>query len=174
MSKIGIFYGSTTGNTEMVAQEIQKLLGEELVDLHDVESADKLSINSYQCLLFGIPTWDIGQLQEDWEDWLHNLESPEVELAGKKVAVFGVGDQEGYPDTFGDAMKAIYDILVKRSAKIVCDNWSKADYDFEDSLAIKNGMLIGMIVDEDSQPELTNERIKKYAAIIKKEFLDSI
>ena len=85
MSKIGIFYGSTTGNTEMVAQEIQKLLGEELVDLHDVESADKMSLNNYDLLLFGIPTWDIGELQEDWEDWLENLDAPEVKLEGKKT-----------------------------------------------------------------------------------------
>ena len=85
MSKIGIFYGSTTGNTEMVAQEIQKLLGEELVDLHDVESADKMSLNNYDLLLFGIPTWDIGELQEDWEDWLENLDAPEVKLEGKKL-----------------------------------------------------------------------------------------
>ena len=61
MAKIGIFYGSTTGNTEMVAQEIQKLLGEELVDLHDVESADKISLNDYDFLLFGIPTWVIAK-----------------------------------------------------------------------------------------------------------------
>lgn len=170
MTKIGIFYGSTTGNTEMVAQEIQKKLGMDNVDLHDVESANKMSINDYQHLLFGIPTWDIGQLQEDWEDWLENLKSPDVELENKKVSIFGVGDQEGYPDTFGDAMKAIYDILLERGAKIVCDQWSKDSYEFEDSLAIKNNKLIGMMIDEDSQPELTNERIEKYTEILKKEF----
>jgi flavodoxin I len=171
MSKIGIFYGSTTGNTEMVAQELQKLLGEDVVDLHDVESADKLSINDYDCLLFGIPTWDIGQLQEDWEDWLDHLKDSEVELKGKKAAIFGVGDQEGYPDTFGDAMKAIYDILLERGTTVICDQWSKEGYEFEDSLAIKNDKLIGMMIDEDSQPELTGDRIKQYAELLKKEFL---
>ena len=170
MAKIGIFYGSTTGNTEMVAQEIQKILGVDSVDLHDVESADKLSINEYQNLLFGIPTWDIGQMQEDWEDWLENLNDEQVDLKGKKVAIFGVGDQEGYPDTFGDAMKDIYDIVLKRGAKIVCDQWPKDSYEFEDSLALKEDKLIGMMVDEDSQPELTNERIQQYTALLKKEF----
>ena len=170
MAKIGIFYGSTTGNTEMVAQEIQKLLGEELVDLHDVESADKISLNDYDFLLFGIPTWDIGELQEDWEDWLKNLDDPDVELKGKKTAIFGVGDQEGYPDTFGDALKAIYDKLKARDAIVVCDKWSKDSYNFETSLGVNNGCLIGMMVDEDSQSELTEERITTYVALLKKEF----
>ena len=170
MSKIGIFYGSTTGNTEMVAQEIQKLLGEELVDLHDVESADKMSLNNYDLLLFGIPTWDIGELQEDWEDWLENLDAPEVKLEGKKTSIFGVGDQEGYPDTFGDALKAIYDKLKTRKAIIVCDKWPKDSYNFETSLGVKDGCLLGMMVDEDSQSELTEERITTYVAMLKKEF----
>ena len=168
MKKIGIFYGSTTGNTEMVSQEIQKILGEDIVDLHDVESSDKLSLNDYECLLFGIPTWDIGQLQEDWADWLDNLNDEKIQLKGKKCAVFGVGDQEGYPDTFGDALKAIYDILEKRGAVIICDEWSKESYEFEDSLAIKDNKLIGMMIDEDSQPELTNDRIQQYTELLKK------
>ena len=170
MAKIGIFYGSTTGNTEMVAQEIQKLLGEELVDLHDVESADKMSLNDYDFLLFGIPTWDIGELQEDWEDWLENLDASEVKLEGKKTSIFGVGDQEGYPDTFGDALKAIYDKLKARDAIVVCDKWSKDSYNFETSLGVKDGCLLGMMVDEDSQSELTEERITTYVAMLKKKF----
>ncbi len=170
MGKIGIFYGSTTGNTEMVAQEIQKLLGEELVDLHDVESADKMSLNDYDLLLFGIPTWDIGELQEDWEDWLKNLDDPEVKLEGKKAAIFGVGDQEGYPDTFGDALKAIFDKLKNRKAIVVCDKWSKDSYNFESSLGVKDGYLLGMMVDEDSQSELTEERIITYVGMLKKNF----
>ena len=64
MSKIGIFYGSTTGNTEMVAQEIQKLLGEELVDLHDVESADKMSLNNYDLLLFATSFTRLGRFRK--------------------------------------------------------------------------------------------------------------
>ena len=170
MAKIGIFYGSTTGNTEMVAQEIQKLLGEDLVDLHDVESADKEQINDYELLLFGIPTWDIGELQEDWEDWIDNLNDPDVKLEGKKVAVFGVGDQEGYPDTFGDALKAVYDKLKARNAIIVCDKWPKDSYNFETSLGVKDGYLLGLMIDEDSQAELTQERIETYTEELKKFF----
>ena len=84
MSKIGIFYGSTTGNTEMVAQEIQKLLGEELVDLHDVESADKMSLNNYDLLLFGI----LG-LGED-KKILARKFGCSLKLAVKKLLCFGV------------------------------------------------------------------------------------
>lgn len=170
MAKIGIFYGSTTGNTEMIAQEIQKILGEDLVDLYDVESVNKNKLNDYEFLIFGIPTWDIGELQEDWEDWIDNLKHPDINLKGKKTSIFGVGDQEGYPDTFGDAIKAIHDILVDKDAIVVCDKWPMDNYNFENSLVVKDGYLLGLMIDEDSQSELTDGRIKLYTKELKKHF----
>ena len=98
------------------------------------------------------------------------MDAPEVKLEGKKTSIFGVGDQEGYPDTFGDALKAIYDKLKARDAIVVCDKWSKDSYNFETSLGVKDGYLLGMMVDEDSQSELTEERITTYVAMLKKEF----
>ena len=167
-AKIGIFYGSTTGNTENVAQSIQKMMGEELVDIHDVDGTEKEQLNEYEFLVFGIPTWDIGQLQEDWEDFIENLDAEEVSLEGKKIAIFGVGDQEGYPDTFGDAMGAIYDKVVARKAVVISDKWPTDTYNFEESLGMKNGCFVGMMVDEDNQFEMTQERITTFVELIRK------
>ena len=44
MGKIGIFYGSTEGNTENVAIKIQKALGKEVADLHNVLRSSLLKL----------------------------------------------------------------------------------------------------------------------------------
>lgn len=63
--KIGLFYGSSTCYTEMVAEKIQYNLGEELVDLYNLKDISPQLMENYQILILGIPTWDFGELQED-------------------------------------------------------------------------------------------------------------
>ena len=68
MATIGIFYGSTEGNTERVVTAIQqKLGGEATAALHNVNSATADDIAPYANVILACPTWEIGQLQEDWE-----------------------------------------------------------------------------------------------------------
>ena len=66
MKKIGIFYGSSTGNAELIADKIQALFGEELVDVHNIDSIEVKDVNSYKYLIFGTSTWGMGDLQDDW------------------------------------------------------------------------------------------------------------
>ncbi len=65
--KIGLFYGSSTCYTEMVAEKIRDILGEDLVDLHNLKEVSPRLMEEYSILILGIPTWDFGELQEDWE-----------------------------------------------------------------------------------------------------------
>ncbi len=170
MDKIGIFYGSTTGNTETAAKQMQNLLGKDLVDIFDVDGATIDDVNNYQNLVFGIPTWDIGELQEDWISWIKNIDDEKLQLSGKKFAVFGVGDQDGYPDTFGDAIGILYDRLIARGAKPVIDSWPIDSYTFTESVGLRKGVLLGLMLDEDSQPELSNQRLADWVALAKKAF----
>ncbi|EEG85335.1 flavodoxin [Proteus penneri ATCC 35198] len=64
--KIGLFYGSSTCYTEMAAEKIRDILGEEFVDLHNVQECDITLMEQYDILILGIPTWDFGEIQEDW------------------------------------------------------------------------------------------------------------
>ena len=170
MDKIGIFYGSTTGNTETIAEKIQEKMGGEQVDIYDIDGVTIETVNQYSNIVFAIPTWDIGQLQEDWEDWIDNLDSDEFAIENKKFAFFGVGDQEGYPDTFGDAIGIIYNKLKEKKASLVIDQWPIESYTFDESVALQNGYFIGMMIDEDNQPELTDERVDQWVAEAKKVF----
>ena len=169
MSKIGLFYGSDEGNTESVAHRIVARLGEERVDLHDIADVTQLEIESYEQLIFGIPTWDFGQIQSDWEDFWEDVK--EIDFSSKTVALFGLGDQFGYGDYFLDAMGMLHDVIVANGAAIV-GHWPTAGYEFEVSKAQVPGqdIFVGLAIDEDQQEELTCARLNDWCEQIAEEF----
>ena len=111
MANIGIFYGSTTGNTEKVADMIRNEFGEDNADMYNVDVVEKQDVGKYKYLIFGVSTWGVSDLQDDFEDFLEILD--EVDFSDKKVALFGLGDQSTYADSFVDAMGILYDGLKK-------------------------------------------------------------
>lgn len=168
MSKIGLFYGTQTGNTQTVAEMIQKELGgENVVELKDIANGEAQDLKEYDYLIIGCPTWNIGELQSDWEGVFDDLDS--VDFQGKKVAYFGTGDQVGYSDNFQDAIGIIEEKISQLGGKTV-GYWSTEGYDFNESKAVKNGKFVGLALDEDNQSELTTSRIKAWVTQIKREF----
>ncbi|OCG30016.1 flavodoxin [Gilliamella sp. Choc4-2] len=160
MKQVGIFFGSDTGNTENVAKQIQLILGEDRAQLFDIAKSTKESIAQFDYLFFGIPTWYYGESQADWDDFFPNLE--QINFNGKTVAIFGCGDQEDYAEYFCDAMGTLRDIITLKGAKIV-GNWSTEGYSFEASKSlVDNTHFVGLAIDEDRQPELTDERINTW------------
>lgn len=103
MAKIGLFYGTQTGNTQTQAQLIQKEFGgDSVVDIYDIYKVESNDFENYNYIIIGCPTWNIGELQDDWDNFFDELDN--IDFSGKKVAYFGAGDQNGYPDSFQDAM----------------------------------------------------------------------
>merc|ERR1712232_1341879 len=51
-----------------------------------------------------------------WDDWLYDT-LPNLELEGKKVAIFGCGDQESYSDYYCDAAESFMTSLPRRDAR---------------------------------------------------------
>lgn len=90
MAITGIFFGSDTGNTENIAKMIQKQLGKDVADVHDIAKSSKEDLEGYDILLLGIPTWYYGEAQCDWDDFFPTLE--DIDFNGKLVALFGCGD----------------------------------------------------------------------------------
>ena len=77
---------------------------------------------------------------------------------------FGLGDQIGYPEYYLDAMGMLAEQLGAQGATFVGE-WPSADYKFASSKALKaNGNFIGLALDEDSQPEKTQERLEAWVA----------
>ena len=165
MTKVGLFYGSNTGNTEEAAETIQKLLGEDVVTLHEISDAEPADFEQYDCVIVGCPTWDIGELQPDW-DGFYNGELDNVDFTGKKVAYFGTGDQEGYADNFQDAM-GILEEKISNLGGTTVGQWPTEGYDFNESKGVKDGKFVGLALDNDNQEEQTDERIEKWVAELK-------
>ncbi|MFA0120897.1 flavodoxin domain-containing protein, partial [Vibrio sp. 10N.261.48.A2] len=115
--KIGLFYGSTTCYTEMAAEKIRGIIGEDLVDIHNVKETPLSLMADYDLLLLGISTWDFGEIQEDWNELWEDIAT--TPMKGKVVALFGLGDQEGYGEWFLDAMGLLHDELKIAGAEFV-------------------------------------------------------
>ncbi len=168
MAQIGIFFGSTEGNTERVVTQVQEAFGgEPNAMLHNVNSASSDEMQPYENLILACPTWEIGQLQEDWESFIDEIEK--VDYAGKKVTFLGCGDADGYPDTFQDAMGLIYDRIKDKGATFV-GAWPTEGYNFEASKGVLNGKFLGLAIDEDNQKDMTAGRVAKWVEQLKSEF----
>ena len=167
MAIVGLFFGSDTGNTEAISKMIQKKLGKKKVGVQDIAKSTKEEIAEFDLIIFGIPTWYYGENQCDWDDFLPELE--EIDFTDKIVAIFGLGDQEDYAEYFCDAMEPLRDIVESKGA-IVVGNWPTEGYEFEASKAlIDENTFIGLCVDEDRQPELTENRVTKWVDQITEE-----
>jgi hypothetical protein len=70
MTKIGIFYGSTSGVTEEIAEKIRDEIGEDLCDLYSMEDDydDVDDLLQYDYLILGCSTWGAGEVQNDWRE----------------------------------------------------------------------------------------------------------
>lgn len=169
MAEIGLIFGSDDGNTEAVANRIQARFGVDVIDVLDVADVTQIEIANYDMLIFGIPTWDFGQIQSDWEEFWDDIS--DTPMAGKTVALFGLGDQFGYGDFFLDAMGMLHDVVLANGATIV-GHWPTEGYEFDASKAQIEGqaMFVGLGIDEDQQPEQTCARLNAWCAQIHKEF----
>merc|ERR1712060_368224 len=168
-AKVGLIYSTTTGNTETVAGYIGSATGLEMVDIAD-RTTD--SLMEFDGLICGAPTWHTGADSERsgtaWDDFLYG-DLTSMDLKGKKVAVFGLGDQGGYGDNFCDAMDELVSCFSKQGADIV-GSWSADGYDHMESKSIGgDGKFVGLPCDEDNQPDLSEERAASWVAQLKSE-----
>ena len=165
MANIGIYYGTTSGNTQDLAERLAKALNVSSSDVHDVSSAGA-DFSSYDVVLFGSPTYGIGDLQDDWESFIDEVKKSD--LNGKKVALFGCGDSASYADSFGDALGKLYEVIKTKGCQLIGRNPVEG-YTYDSSEAIIDGLFAGLLTDEDNEPELTDQRVALWLGAVKKE-----
>lgn len=177
MSKIGIFFGTDTGSTRLIAKMMSKKLGEEFAD--KPLNVNRISVDDmlrYDTLILGTPSYGEGRLPGkstgiaagSWEEFLPQLEGKD--LSGKLVAFYGLGNQEKYPERFADAMVQLYEQFAARGAEVV-GAWSTEGYEFESSKSVVDGRFVGLVLDQNSQRLLTEERVEVWLDMIKPQFL---
>ena len=167
---VGIYCSSSTGNTETVSQYIADAIGggieyADIADTSDDEILDK------DALIVGAPTWhtdaDSQRSGTSWDDWLYDT-LPNLDLSGKKVAVFGMGDQESYGDYYCDAAGELYDLFSDKGCKMY--GFTSTDgYNHASSKAERDGKFIGQMFDEDNQYDQSEDRAKAWVEQLKSE-----
>ena len=157
--KTAIFYGSTTGVTQDIAERVGKLLDADVFSASDIEK-----ICDYDFAILATSTWGMGDLQDSWLEVVDSLKTKN--LSNKKVALIGVGDQFGFGDTFVNGMGTLYDAVIEAGANVV-GKTSTEGYEFSDSTAVRDDYFVGLVIDENNQSEMTDERIKNWVENIK-------
>ncbi len=152
MKKIGIFWGSSSGNTEIAIEFMIDYLEAEgfEVDSFDVGEVDAEKILEYDNLIISCPTWNIGELQDDWDSIF--LKYKELDFSGKTAAFFGCGDQVGYPDNFLDAVGILAKPFMEKGGKLI-GKCSRDEYEFRDSVALDGDQLLGLGLDYDTEED---------------------
>lgn len=166
---IALFYGSSTCYTEMAGDKIRQTLGAERVDVFNIADTPIIEAEFYDCVILGIPTWDYGELQEDWDDIWDEID--QVNWQGKKVALYGLGDQVGYPEWFLDAMGYLHAKVAKLGAQ-PCGYWPNQGYEFKASKALINDErdFVGLALDDENEFDLSEQRISQWCQQITREF----
>jgi len=166
--KIGLIYSFNTIKTSKNAEKIKKAFGKDFdIEMVNVEEIDEKAFLSFDNMLLGVPTWFDGELPNYWDEFMPAIE--QLKLKGKKVALFGLGDQVGYPENFVDAIGLLAIALEERGAKVI-GLTSPEGYTFERSVALRDGKFLGLPLDIENQAALTDERIKAWVEQLKKEF----
>lgn len=169
MAGIGIYFGTDTGRTRLVAKQIARKLGPRAAAPVNVAKAAPADLLAHDFLILGTPTLGEGELPgrstglstDSWEEFLPRLEG--LDLSGKRVALYGLGDQVKYPDEFVDALADLYDAFLARGATLV-GRWPAAEYSFKQSRALLDGEFIGLALDQHNQGLLTEARIDAWLA----------
>jgi flavodoxin I len=166
MAKIAIIFGSSTGNTEYVANKVLRAFGEDNAELHNIRDPEAFeTLRSADRLVCCLSTWGAGDMQDDWDERIGDLER--IDFSGKRVAIVGLADQQNYPDTFADGV-AVLARIVRQNGGMVLGATSSEGYNFTASRAEQDGKFIGLVIDEDNQSDQTDSRIREWVGALKK------
>lgn len=165
MNKIAILYGSSSGNTESVAKQIQQLFDNK-ADIYNVDNVKLDQIKDYPYLILGTSTTGIGDLQDDWDGFLPSFSK--MDLAGKKVAIFALGDSASFSSSFAESMKVIYDEIHDKTT--IIGQVADQGYTYDDSAAVVDGMWVGLPIDEDNEYDKTKERLANWVQQLTPQF----
>lgn len=167
MNRTAIIYSFNTKKTGKVAQRIREAFNDDRVEMVNAEEVTGELFMSYDHIIMGVATWFDGELPNYWDEFLPDLE--ELELKGKKIALFGLGDQKGYPENFLDGVGIMAVILEEQGATLVGFT-SVEGYDFESSRAQRGDKFAGLAIDYENQGSMNKERIEAWVEQLKKEF----
>ncbi len=171
MKKIVLIYWSKGGSVERSAKKIYSQFDSRDIDIFDVDSFDVDNLDDYEMIIMGSSTvgaenWEDADSDNKWNRFFRKIE--EHDLSNRKIALFGLGNQVLYPAHFVDGLGILFDEVKKVNGKLIGE-WSTKDYTFTDSLGKEGDIFFGLALDEDNEAHLTDQRVKDWTDILKKE-----
>ena len=172
MNKIAIMFGPENGSVHRVAKLLASKIAAQKPDLILVNEASANDLSRYEIIVFGISTigrdtWDQKFGNVDWAKFMPTVSS--FDFTGKKVAIFGLGDHITYAYHFVNSMGILAKTVLKNGGQLI-GKVSPEGYTFQDSEALESGMFLGLPIDEDFEPELTEERLNGWVELLNQEF----
>ena len=167
MSKTAIIYSFNTKKTGKIASQVQEGFNDPDIEMLNAEDITEEAFLAHERIIMGVPTWFDGELPNYWDEFVPALE--DMDLSGKKIALFGLGDQKGYPENFLDGVGIMAEILKARGATLVGFT-STEGYEFESSRAVNNDQFMGLAIDYENQGSMNNQRIAAWIEQLKNEF----
>lgn len=167
MDRIGVIYGSTSGDTRRAALAIADALGRERCVPLDVAHLEPKELLHFRDLVVGGSTRGIGDLQPSWWKFARRLDG--IRFDGIRVACYGLGDQSVFPETFVDALGTLHDLFAERGATMIGGGWHRDGYAFLGSRAFRAGGFVGLALDDATQSRLTADRIARWTRDVARE-----
>jgi flavodoxin I len=167
MKKIALVYSFNSVKSAKIATKIAESFNQFEVEQLNVETCRAEEFLAYDGYILSVPTWFDGELPNYWDEFLPALENHD--LTNKKVALYGLGDQKNYPENFCDAVGILAQFFEEKGAKIV-GSTSPDGYSFESSKALRDNTLIGLLLDQENQARLSDERINNWTKQLELEF----
>lgn len=166
MKRIGLFYCEGKATT-VIVEKLKAAFGEAEIELIPIETVQKSDFEAYDNMIMGVSTWFDGELPAIWDEVVPQLKT--IDMHKKRVAIFGLGDQQNYPDNFVDGIGILAGIVEANGAKLV-GLTSVDEYTFNKSAAVRGDLFLGLALDVDNQSDKTDERVKNWVEQLKKEF----
>ncbi|MCP4312704.1 MAG: flavodoxin [Bacteroidetes bacterium] len=167
MKKTAIIYSVNTNKTGKIAEQIRESFNDEQVEMVNAEELTEELFMSFDQIIMGMATWFDGELPNFWDEFVPALE--DMDLSEKKIALFGLGDQKGYPENFIDGVGIMSEILELQGAKLVGFT-SVEGYEFEGSRARRGDQFAGLAIDYENQGSMNKERVSAWVDQLRKEF----
>lgn len=160
--RVGLFYGSDTGNTETVTNDLVDAWTLTPITTIEAGVMTVADYDRYDVILLGLSTWYDGDLQSDFENFFEEFKT--IDFTGKVVAIYGLGDQYGYGEYFVDGVGILAKVVLANGGTLI-GHWPCADYDYEASKAqYTDELFYGLALDDDNEMHKTPERLQKWIA----------
>ncbi|MDD2197321.1 MAG: flavodoxin domain-containing protein [Bacteroidales bacterium] len=157
--KATIIYSHKAIKTTKAANLIKKSMGLKSLKDVDVDEINVKVMKDNDLLILGSPSWFDGELAGYWDELVPEIE--DTDFSNTKIAIFGNGDQKGYPENFGDAVGLLAEIFESSGATIIGKTSAK-EYTFESSKALVGEEFTGLILDFENQRDMNGSRVEHW------------